>query len=57
MKNLLEHMGVEPERLHFSWISSAESTKFVDVATKVTESVKSLENKEKKFVKTKPKVA
>jgi F420-non-reducing hydrogenase iron-sulfur subunit len=57
MKNLLEHMGVEPERLHFSWISSAESTKFVDVATKVTEAVKSLENKEKKFVKTKPKVA
>ena len=57
MKNLLEHMGVAPERLHFSWISSAESTKFVDVATKVTESVKSLEDKEKKFVKTKPKVA
>ncbi len=57
MKNLLEHMGIEPERLHFSWISSAESTKFVDVATKVTDSAKSLENKEKKFVKTKPKVA
>lgn len=57
MKNLLEHMGIEPERLHFSWISSAESTKFVDVASKVTEAAKSIENKEKKFVKTKPKVA
>ena len=57
MKNLLEHMGVDPERLHFSWISSAESTKFVEVAKKVTEAVKSLEDKEKKFVKTKPKVA
>ena len=57
MKNLLEHMGIEPERLHFSWISSAESTKFVDVASQVTEAVKSIENKEKKFVKTKPKVA
>ncbi len=57
MKNLLEHMGIEPGRLHFSWISSAESTKFADVAKKVTEEVKALEPKEKKFVKTKPKVA
>jgi hypothetical protein len=30
-KNLMEHMGVEADRLHFSWISSAESTKFVKV--------------------------
>ena len=57
MKNLMEHMGVEPERIQFSWISSAESTKFVDVATQVTEAVKSLGDKEKKFAKTKPKVA
>lgn len=57
MKNLLEHMGIEPGRLHFSWISSAESIKFADVARKVTEEVKALESKEKKFVKTKPKVA
>jgi len=35
-------MGVEPGRLHFSWISSAESTKFVDVATKVIEEVRAL---------------
>ena len=42
MKNLMEHMGVEPGRLQFSWISSAESTKFVDVVTKVTDSVKAL---------------
>jgi len=57
MKNLMEHMGLDPGRLHFSWISSAESTKFVDVAKKVTAEVKALESKEKKFVKTKPKVA
>ena len=38
----MEHMGVEPGRLHFSWISSAESTKFVKVVTKVTETVKAL---------------
>ncbi len=42
MKNLLEHTGIEPGRLHFSWISSAESTKFVDVVKKVTEAVKAL---------------
>ena len=40
--NLMEHMGVEPGRLQFSWISSAESTKFVEVVKNVTESVKAL---------------
>jgi coenzyme F420-reducing hydrogenase delta subunit len=39
---LLEHIGIEPGRLHFSWISSAEATKFVEVAQTVTEAVKSL---------------
>jgi coenzyme F420-reducing hydrogenase delta subunit len=40
LKNLLEHIGLEPGRLHFSWISSAEATKFVDVATQVIQAVK-----------------
>jgi F420-non-reducing hydrogenase iron-sulfur subunit len=40
LKNLLEHIGMEPGRLHFSWISSAEATKFVQVATEVSEAVK-----------------
>jgi coenzyme F420-reducing hydrogenase delta subunit len=35
-------MGLEPGRLHFSWISSAEATKFVDVAKKVKEDVQAL---------------
>jgi coenzyme F420-reducing hydrogenase delta subunit len=39
---LLEHIGIEPGRLHFSWISSAEATKFVDVANIVAGEVKSL---------------
>ncbi len=39
-KNLLEHIGVDPGRLHFSWISSAEATKFVQVATEVIQAVK-----------------
>jgi F420-non-reducing hydrogenase iron-sulfur subunit len=38
----MEHMGVEPDRIHFSWISSAESTKFVNVVKEVTEKVKAM---------------
>jgi coenzyme F420-reducing hydrogenase delta subunit len=49
-------MGVEPGRLHFSWISSAESTKFVDVVNQVTAAVKAL-GPSKHFVKTHAKVA
>jgi len=56
-KNLLEHTGIESGRLHFSWISSAESTKFVDVVKKITAEVKTLDPANKKYVKTEPKVA
>ena len=49
-------MGIEPGRLHFSWISSAESTKFVDVVNQVTAAVKAL-GPSKHFVKTQAKVA
>ena len=41
-KNLIEYMGLEPGRLHFSWISSAESTKFVEVVNEVTSAIKAL---------------
>lgn len=40
--SLMEHMGLEPGRLHFSWISSAEGVKFAEVAKEVAESVKKL---------------
>ena len=49
-KSLIEHMGIEPGRLQFSWISSAESTKFVDVVTNVIETVRSL-GPSRQFVK------
>jgi F420-non-reducing hydrogenase iron-sulfur subunit len=49
-KNLIEHMGIEPGRLHFSWISSAESTKFVKVVTEVTNEIKTL-GPANKFIK------
>ena len=39
MKGLLEHMGIEPGRLHFSWISSAEGSKFAEVAQTVAAEV------------------
>ncbi|MCF8033249.1 MAG: hydrogenase iron-sulfur subunit [Desulfarculaceae bacterium] len=42
MKSLLEYVGIEPGRLHFSWISSAEATKFQETVVEVTESVKAL---------------
>ena len=41
-RNLLEFMGVEPDRVHFSWVSSAEATKFVEVVNSVTDAVKKL---------------
>jgi F420-non-reducing hydrogenase iron-sulfur subunit len=40
--NLLEFMGLEPGRLHFSWISSAESTQFAATAQKVTDVIQAL---------------
>jgi len=42
LKNLLEYVGVEPGRLHFSWISSAEADKFARVAKDVAAAVRSL---------------
>lgn len=38
----MEHIGIEPGRVQFSWISSAEATKFVEVAKGVAEEVKAL---------------
>ena len=52
----MEHMGIEPGRLQFSWVSSAESRKFVKVVTEVTQAVKAL-GPNKTLVKTMPKVA
>ena len=35
-------MGIERERLHLSWISSAEATKFIEVVNTVTDAVRAL---------------
>jgi F420-non-reducing hydrogenase iron-sulfur subunit len=47
MGNLLEHMGIEKDRVHFSWISSAEATKFVDVVKEISAKVRALGPNEK----------
>jgi coenzyme F420-reducing hydrogenase delta subunit len=52
----MELMGVERDRLHMSWVSSAEATKFIDVVTQVTEAVRAL-GPNTRFVKTQAKVA
>jgi len=56
LKGLIEHIGIEPGRLHFSWISSAEATKFVDVANGIAEEVKAL-GPAGYFIKTRAEVA
>ena len=35
-------MGVEPGRLHFSWISSAEAGKFAELVKEITDQVMQL---------------
>jgi coenzyme F420-reducing hydrogenase delta subunit len=42
LKNILEYVGIEPGRLQFSWISSAEAEKFQQTAIKVSEEVSAL---------------
>jgi F420-non-reducing hydrogenase iron-sulfur subunit len=53
---LMEYMGTEPGRIQFSWISSAESTKFVEVVREVTDKIKAL-GPNQSFLKTKAEVA
>jgi len=42
LKAALEFMGVEPGRVHFSWVSAGEGEKFAQVVGRVTEEVKKL---------------
>jgi coenzyme F420-reducing hydrogenase delta subunit len=41
-KDMLEFVGIEPGRIHFSWVSAAEGAKFVEVVNKVTDEVRKL---------------
>ncbi len=41
-RELLDFVGMDPERVHFSWVSAAEGAKFVEVVKRVTEAVRSV---------------
>jgi F420-non-reducing hydrogenase iron-sulfur subunit len=49
-------VGIEPERIHFSWISSSEGGKFAEVATEVVEKVREV-GPAKRLVKERAEVA
>lgn len=40
--DLLDFVGLDRERVHFSWVSAAEGGKFVDVVKKVTDAVRAV---------------
>ena len=42
LKNLLGHLGIEPERVQFSWVSASEGSNFAALIEKVVEDVRQL---------------
>lgn len=56
LKELLEYTGLEPGRVQFSWISSAEGVKFADVARQVIDEITQL-GPAKHLIKRLPEVA
>jgi len=56
LNNLLHSVGLEPGRLHFSWVSSAEGEKFATVAKEVIAAVKAA-GPNSRFVKSRIEVA
>ncbi len=50
LKNFIAHLGVEPGRVHFSWVSASEGGRFAALIEKVVEDVREL-GPSKKLVK------
>ena len=50
INSLLQYVGIEKGRVHFSWVSASEGGKFAEVIKQVTEEVKKL-GPAKKLVK------
>lgn len=42
LRELLEHVGVEPERVRMTWVSAAEGRKFAETITRMTDEVRAL---------------
>lgn len=40
LKKFLAHVGIEPERVQFSWVSASEGARFASLVEKVVEDVK-----------------
>jgi coenzyme F420-reducing hydrogenase delta subunit len=53
LKSLLEAVGIESDRVNFSWVSAAEGEKFSQVVTQVVHKVKAL-GPAKRLVKSAP---
>lgn len=51
MKELLEFVGIEPERVTFSWVSASEGKKFQEMAEYVTERVKKVKDRKSPLYK------
>ena len=42
MRNFLEYLGVEPERVRMSWVSASEGAKWKEVIEEVTKDIKEI---------------
>ena len=42
LKKLLEISGIEPDRVHFTWVSASEGARFAQVVRDVTDKIKAL---------------
>jgi len=42
LKTMLDFLGIEPDRVQFSWVSAGEGEKFSKVITRVTDTVREL---------------
>ncbi len=42
LKPLIEFVGIEPERVQFSWISAGEGERFAEIVTKVTDDIRKI---------------
>ncbi|MGA1825089.1 MAG: hydrogenase iron-sulfur subunit [bacterium] len=47
LKNFLSYLGIEPERIHFSWVSASEGNRFASLIEKVVQDVKKIESRTK----------
>jgi coenzyme F420-reducing hydrogenase delta subunit len=42
IRELLQSMGIEPERFHFEWVSASEGVRFAEVVTEMTAAIQKI---------------